>query len=211
MSGPGPGEVARRLAAEEPAVRRALGLLGELLTGASSAPSTASGFLEASLGRPHTSLVVERVDLTHTQAVSVGAAVADLVAAHGAELGPVADGEAPTWARIDLDGEHVSVPTSAAAHFPAGTAAGADVVIHLRPPEPAACARILDRYLGALAADVDSAVVAAALPEGVTGADLREVVRRAVLEHGRELSTARVRAVVETGRWRPAPLAGQYL
>lgn len=431
----GPGEVARRLAGEEPAVRRALTLLGELLTGAATAPSTASGFLEASLGRPHTSLVVERVDLTHTQAVSVGAAVADLVAAHGAELGPVADGEAPTWARIDLDGEHVSVPTSAAAHFPAGTAAGADVVvqlvqhdyepepaslrvvarpadhaaarevcdavlatartekaffrgrvlhassrlplqleptrlatagrddlvlpaevwaevdanvaamttrapvmrdlglgtnrgillagppgvgksalsrvvarelagaftvvivdaaaastvlrqvyretadlgpavvvledvdlylgdrkagargtaladflavldgteaytdvltiastndpaaldaaatrsarfdavIHLRAPEPAACARILDRYLGALAGDVDTTAVAAALPEGVTGADLREVVRRAVLEHGRELTTARVRAVVAAGRWRPAPLAGQYL
>ena len=53
--------------------------------------------------------------------------------------------------------------------------------------------------------------VAASLPAGLTGADLREVVRRAVLTHGRELTTQRLRAVVAEGRWRAAPLTGTYL
>lgn len=423
------------LASEPPAVRRSLEVLGELLTGAASTSSTASGFLEASLRQPHTSLVLERVDLTHTQSVSVGAAVADLVAAHAAVLGPVADGEAPTWERIDLDGDHVSVPTSAAAFFPAGTASPADVVVqlvrnefepepaslrvlarpedhpaaraladdvlatarrdkgffrgrvlhagarlpleleptslgpggredlvlpaavwaevdanvaaltsraevlrelglgtnrgillagppgvgksalsrvvaremagdftviivdaaaassvlrqvyretadlgpsvvvledvdlylgdrragargtaladllavldgtepytdvltiastndpqaldaavtrsarfdsvvHLEPPDRASCARILQRYLRGADEQVGTAEVAAALPAGVTGADLREVVRRAVLAHGRDLTTARLLQVLAEGRWQPAPLTGTYL
>lgn len=429
--------VSARLADEEPAVRRSLALLGELLTGAAAAPTTASGFLAACLGQHHTSLVVERVDLTHTQSVSVGAALADLVAAHGAVLGPVQDGEAPTWTRVDFDGEHLSVPTAAAASFPAGTAGPADLVvqlvehdfepepaslrvvarpadhaaardladallatarrekaffrgrvlhagsrlplqleptalapggrddlvlpaavwaeldanvaalttraplmreaglgtnrgvllagppgvgksalsrvvarelagaftvvivdaaaatsvlrqvyretvdlgpcvvvledvdlylgdrkagargtaladflavldgtepytdvltiastndpaaldaaatrsarfdsvIRLDPPDPAACARILDRYLSGVVEPgvVDTTAVAAALPAGVSGADLREVVRRAVLTAGRELTTEGLRRVVAEGRWRPAPLSGSYL
>jgi transitional endoplasmic reticulum ATPase len=84
-------------------------------------------------------------------------------------------------------------------------------VVLLEPPDRAACARILDRHLAGLAPRVDTAAVAAALPPGVTGADLREVVRRAVLTHGRDLTTERVRAVVAEGRWQPAPMAGNYL
>lgn len=141
--------VGARLDAEPEHVRRTLTVLGELLTGARRGTATASGFVEAHLGQPHTSLVLERVDLTHTQSVSVGAVVADLVAAHPtAVLGPVEDGEAPTWTRIELDGDHVSVPTSAAVALPAGTAAPVDVVLQLVrnefDPEPASL-RVLAR------------------------------------------------------------------
>ncbi|MEJ5945602.1 ATP-binding protein [Pseudokineococcus basanitobsidens] len=134
---------------EPPMVRRALQVLGELLTGSPSGSGTAAGFVEGHLGQPHTSLVLERVDLTHTQSVSVGAVVADLVTAHPtAVLGPVEDGEAPTWTRIDLDGEHVSVPTSAAVWLPAGTAAPVDVVLQVArnefAPDPASL-RVLAR------------------------------------------------------------------
>lgn len=428
-------DLAARLSGEAPDVRRALTILGELLTGATSTASTATGFLELHLGQPQTSLVVERVDLSHSRAISVGAALADLVGRHDAVLGPAQESRAPTWARIDLDGEQLSVPSSAAAVFPAGTAAPVDVVvqlaqnlygptpatlrvvtrpadhdgartvadallaaartdhavyrgrvlhassrqhlhlqpttlapgtredlvlpqqvwadvdasitamttraplmrelglgtsrgvllagppgvgksalsravareltgaftvllvdstaastalrdvyretadlgpsvviledvdlylgdrktgargpaladflavldgtephtdvltiastndpaaldaaatrsarfdtvIHLEAPDRGACAAILDRYLGVLTDGVDTAAVAEALPQGVTGADLREVVRRAVLEHGRDLTTDRLRAVVAGGRWRPAALTGSYL
>ncbi|NNH24173.1 ATP-binding protein [Pseudokineococcus marinus] len=134
---------------EHPLVRRSLEVLGQLLTGAGGSSSTAGGFVEAHLGQPHTSLVLERVALTHTRSVSVGAVVADLLAAHpSAVLGPVEDGEAPTWTRIDLDGDHVSVPTSAAVAFPAGTAADVDVVVQLSrsefDPDPASL-RVLAR------------------------------------------------------------------
>ncbi|MEJ5913467.1 ATP-binding protein [Pseudokineococcus sp. 1T1Z-3] len=442
------GALGAHLDGEAPLVRRTLQVLGELLTGAPTSSASAGGFVEAHLGQPHTSLVTERVDLTHTQSVSVGAVVADLVAAHPtAVLGPAEDGEAPTWTRIDLDGEHVSVPTTAAVALPAGTACAVDVVVQLSrdefdpdpatlrvlarpadhaaaralvddvlatarrdkgffrgrvlhagsrlplelqpttlgpggredlvlpdavwaevdacvsalttragvlrelglgtnrgvllagppgvgksalsrvvaremagdftvvvvdaaaastvlrqvyretadlgpcvvvledvdlylgdrragargtaladflavldgtepytdvltiastndpaaldaavtrsarfdsvitldPPDAPASARILDRYLGALAGGgsdardaaegraVDTAVVAAALPSGVTGADLREVVRRGVLQHGRDLTTQRLLAVVADGRWRAEPLTGSYL
>ena len=424
-----------RLADEPPAVRRTLAVLGELLSGGSAPTTTAAGFVQAHLGAAPTSLVVERVDLSHTRAVSVGAALADLVAVHGATLGPVQDGEPPSWTRVDLGDEQLSVPTAAAAAFAAGTAgpeavvvqlvehdyepepasvrvlarpdaqacaravldallatartdkaffrgrvlhaasrlplqleptalaagsradlvlpaavwaevdanvsamttraplmrelglgtnrgillagppgvgksalsrvvaremagaftvvvvdaaaastvlrqvyretadlgpcvvvledvdlylgdrkAGArgtaladflavldgtepyedvltiastndpaaldaaatraarfDAVVHLEAPGPGARAQILARYLGDLAGAVDATAVAAALPEGVTGADLREVVRRSVLEDGREVTTASVLGVVAAGRWRPAPLAGSYL
>lgn len=426
---------ALRLANESADVRRALEVLGQILTDAGTSTSTASGFVEVHLGAPPTSLVVERVDLTHTRAVSLGAALADLVAVHGADLGPVEDGAAPAWTRVDLGDEQLSVPTAAAAAFSAGTAAphavvvqlvehdyepepasvrvlarpeaqdsaravldallatartdkaffrgrvlhaasrlplqleptvlaagsrddlvmpgavwaeidanvsamttraslmrelglgtnrgillagppgvgksalsrvvaremagdftvvvvdaaaassvlrqvyretadlgpcvvvledvdlylgdrkaGArgtaladflavldgtepyddvltiastndpaaldaaatraarfDAVIHLEPPALGARGQILARYLGALADGVDTAAVAAALPDGVTGADLREVVRRSVLESGREVTTASLLDVVAAGRWRPAPLAGSYL
>ena len=428
-------DVQARLADESPPVRRALTVLGELLSGGAAPATTAAGFVQAHLGAAPTSLVVERVDLSHARAVSVGAALADLVSVHGATLGPVEDGAPPSWTRVDLGDEQISVPTAAAAAFPAGTAgpdavvvqlvehdyepepasvrvlarpedqtgaravldallatartdkaffrgrvlhaasrlplqleptalaagsradlvlpgavwaevdanvaamttraplmrelglgtnrgvllagppgtgksalsrvvaremagaftvvvvdaaaastvlrqvyretadlgpcvvvledvdlylgdrkAGArgtaladflavldgtepyddvltiastndpaaldaaatraarfDAVIHLEPPGPVARAQILARYLGDLAGAVDATAVAAALPDGVTGADLREVVRRAVLEDGREVTTASVLAVVAAGRWRPAPLAGSYL
>ena len=91
------------------------------------------------------------------------------------------------------------------AAFDAGPAA----VVHLAAPDRAACEAILRRLTGRFRIDV--AAVADQLPPGVTGADLREVVRRAVLEHGRELTTDRLRAVVAGGRWQPAPLSGNYL
>ncbi|WP_432562148.1 ATP-binding protein [Kineococcus sp. SYSU DK003] len=140
--------LSRRLSAEPADVRRSLALLGEILSGGSASTTTANGFVETHLGVPHTSLVSERVDLTNTRAVSVGAALADLVQEHAAVLGPVEDDVPPTWQRIDLLDEHVSVPTSAAAFFPAGTATSADVVVQLAEheyePQPASL-RVLSR------------------------------------------------------------------
>ncbi len=140
--------LARRLATEPADVRRALTVLGEVLSGGDRSPTTANGFVETHLRMPHTALVSERVDLTNTRAVSVGAALADLVDLHAAVLGPVEDDEPPTWQRIDLLDEHVSVPTSAAAFFPAGTATDADVVVQLAEheyePQPASL-RVLSR------------------------------------------------------------------
>ncbi|WP_380161668.1 ATP-binding protein [Kineococcus sp. R86509] len=140
--------LARRLSAEPADVRRAVALVGEVLSGGSRSTVTANGFVEAHLELPHTSLVSELVELTNTRAISVGAALADLVEVHGAALGPVEDDEPPTWQRIDLLDEHVSVPTSTAAFFPAGTAAAADVVVQLAQheyaPQPASL-RVLSR------------------------------------------------------------------
>ena len=84
-----------------------------------------------------------------------------------------------------------------------------DSVIEVGVPERAAREQILRRYLRAIG-DFELHDVAA-LTEGATGADLREIVRRAVLEHGAALTPADLIAVVRNGRWKPRIPTGQYL
>jgi hypothetical protein len=68
---------------------------------------------------------------------------------------------------------------------------------------------ILRRYLGPLATRVDVGAVAA-VTDGASGADLRELVRRAVLADGAELTTAAMLHLVRTGAW-SATTPGLYL
>jgi transitional endoplasmic reticulum ATPase len=84
-----------------------------------------------------------------------------------------------------------------------------DAIVTIEAPDRAARGRILRRFVDRVA-DIDVEPVAATT-DGLTGADLREIVRRAVLEHGAGLTTARLLEVVRTGRWKPEPPAGQYL
>jgi hypothetical protein len=67
-------------------------------------------------------------------------------------------------------------------------AARFDRIIEVPLPDLAGRQVILSRYLGPLGDAVDLAAVASAT-HGSSGADLRELVRRAVLEHGDEVGT----------------------
>ncbi len=59
---------------------------------------------------------------------------------------------------------------------------------------------------------VDTAAVAAALPERTSGSDIREVVRRAVLASDEgSVSTATLLAELGSGRYRAEVPAGMYL
>jgi transitional endoplasmic reticulum ATPase len=84
-----------------------------------------------------------------------------------------------------------------------------DSVIEIGPPGRAAREAILRRYLRALG-DFDVTAIAA-LTDGATGADLREIVRRGVLEHGSALTAAHLAEIVGTSRWKPVVPTGQYL
>ena len=85
-----------------------------------------------------------------------------------------------------------------------------DTIIEVPPPDLAGRTEILRLFLPP-DAPVDVTLVASAL-DGATGADLREVARRSILEHGPTgLTTDRVADVATSGRWRPAPVAGNYL
>ena len=84
-----------------------------------------------------------------------------------------------------------------------------DAVIEIGPPDAAGRCAILRRYLSPIA-DLDPAPVAA-LTEGASGADLREIVRRAVLERGAALTLADLLDVARSGRWKPDVPTGQYL
>jgi len=84
-----------------------------------------------------------------------------------------------------------------------------DSVIEIGAPGPAARQQILRRYLRALG-DFDLARVVA-VTDGATGADMREIVRRAVLERGPDVTADDLYDVANSGRWRPNVPSGQYL
>jgi hypothetical protein len=88
-------------------------------------------------------------------------------------------------------------------------AARFDRLIEVPLPDAGLRAAILRRYLGPLAGRVAVADVADAT-DGASGADLRELVRRAVLVEGDQLDTSTLLALVRTGVWTPRDV-GMYV
>lgn len=84
-----------------------------------------------------------------------------------------------------------------------------DTILEVPPPDAEGRQAILDLYLP-LDAGVDTCLISSFL-DGATGADLREVARRSLLEHGADLTTDQVLDIATSGRWKPAPVAGNYL
>jgi SpoVK/Ycf46/Vps4 family AAA+-type ATPase len=82
-----------------------------------------------------------------------------------------------------------------------------DSIISLDYPSKSAAVRILDSLLVDVPGVVDTSKVAAALPETTSGADIREIVRRAVIKD--EVSTAGLLDVIREGKWRPRLPSGQ--
>ncbi len=86
-----------------------------------------------------------------------------------------------------------------------------DVIVEVPVPGPQAREAILGLYLPGHGQGVDLRAVADSL-DGATGAEIREVARRAVLEHGGDnVSTEKLLDITRTGRWKPAPAVGHYL
>lgn len=87
-----------------------------------------------------------------------------------------------------------------------------DGIITVDFPDRIACAAILTALLRGLpcaGALVDTAAVAASLPDRTSGSDLREIVRRAVLSDS--VTTGGLVAEVGAGRYRPEVPVGAYL
>jgi transitional endoplasmic reticulum ATPase len=85
-----------------------------------------------------------------------------------------------------------------------------DTVITLPMPDTDLRAQILERHLGQLGLGIDSLAVAESL-DGASGADVKEVVRRAVLEHGGAFTQEQLIEIAESGRWQTAVDRGRYL
>jgi cell division protease FtsH len=118
-----------------------------------------------------------------------------------------------------LDGamsRHQGVVTVATTNDPqvlddaAVRAARFDRMVEVPLPDTAQRRAILRRYLGPLAAAVDVGAIAAGT-DGASGADLRELVRRAVLADGDEVTTATLLRFVRDGAWEPESGAGLYV
>jgi len=88
-------------------------------------------------------------------------------------------------------------------------AARFDRIIDVPLPGPEQRSAILHRYLGPLAGSVDVTAVSRAT-DGASGADLRELVRRAVLASGDEVTTGALLALVHGGAW-SVGATGHYL
>lgn len=86
-----------------------------------------------------------------------------------------------------------------------------DTILEVPVPNQTGRAEILRLYLPEHGEGLDLVAIADTL-DGATGAEIREVARRAILEHGIEgLTTRRVLEITSTGRWKPAPAVGHYL
>ncbi|MCA2320444.1 ATP-binding protein [Mycobacterium intracellulare] len=89
-----------------------------------------------------------------------------------------------------------------------------DSTVQIGYPSPTDAARIMAALIQDLPGcrAVDTAAVAAILPENTSGSDIREVVRRAVLaDPDGRVSTATLLAEVGSGRYRAAIPEGMYL
>lgn len=84
-----------------------------------------------------------------------------------------------------------------------------DALIEVPLPNRDARIEILRRFLAPLG-EFDLRPVADG-SDGLTGADLRELVRRAVLENGEAVTTDALLDVMASGRWQAKPSTGQYL
>lgn len=92
-------------------------------------------------------------------------------------------------------------------------AARFDSIIEVGHPNTAAATQILARYLRGVpgADDVDPRAVAAQFPADMSGADIREVVRRSVLSGRGTVCTDDLVATVRSGRFKPVVPVGTYL
>jgi hypothetical protein len=85
-----------------------------------------------------------------------------------------------------------------------------DMVVTLPMPDAPSRMRILERHLGPLGLDLDAHALAATL-EGASGADVKEVIRRAVLEHGERFTQEQLVEIAESGRWQATVNRRKYL
>jgi ATPase family protein associated with various cellular activities (AAA) len=88
-----------------------------------------------------------------------------------------------------------------------------DSIIEIGYPSRETAARILATYLHNVpgADDVELATVAARFGREISGADIREIVRRTVLSGSGQVCTADLIATVDSGRFKPEMPRGNYI
>jgi transitional endoplasmic reticulum ATPase len=123
--------VAVALAGEHEEVRRAVELVGQILTGSVSSRTTLDGFLQASFGRSGSDLVCESRKLSSIGHVTAGLAIAALIDRFGPAIGPGDDDDPPTWGHVKIGDQHLAPPSALSAYFAAGELAPAPLVVRL--------------------------------------------------------------------------------
>ena len=119
------------LAGEHADVRRAVELVGQILTGSVTARTTLDGFLHASLGRSGSELVCDSRKISSIGHVTVGLAIAALIDRFDPQIGPGDDDEPPTWGHVEIGEQHLAPPSALSAYFAAGKLAPVPLVVRL--------------------------------------------------------------------------------
>jgi len=123
--------LAAALAGESREVRRAVEVLGQILTGTLTTRATFEGFLHSSLGRYDSEVVCEVRVLSSIGHVTVGLALAAMIDKFDPPVGPGAEDEPPTWGSVEIGDERLAPPSTLAAFFDAGQLAPVPVVVRI--------------------------------------------------------------------------------
>jgi transitional endoplasmic reticulum ATPase len=119
------------LAGESRDVRRALEVLGRILTDNVSTRTTFDGFLHSSLGRFDSDVVCESRSLSSIGHITAGLALAALIDKFDPPVGPGNDHEPPTWGSVEIGDELLAPPATLATFFDAGQLAPVPVVVRI--------------------------------------------------------------------------------
>jgi transitional endoplasmic reticulum ATPase len=119
------------LAGEPRDVRRALEVLGQLLTDSVDTRTTFDGFLHSSLGRFDSDVVCESRSLSSIGHVTAGLALATLIDKFDPPVGPGNHYEPPTWGSVEIGDERIAPPATLATFFEAGQLAPVPVVVRI--------------------------------------------------------------------------------
>jgi transitional endoplasmic reticulum ATPase len=119
------------LAGEPRDVRRAVEVLGQILTGSVTSRATFEGFLHSSLGRFDSEVVCEARLLSSIGHVTAGLALAALIDKFDPPIGPGGEDEPPTWGSVEIGEERLAPPSTLAAFFDAGQLGPAPVVVRI--------------------------------------------------------------------------------
>ncbi|WP_232004966.1 ATP-binding protein [Mycobacterium sp. ACS1612] len=119
------------LAGEPHDVRRALEVLGRILTDNVSTRTTFDGFLHSSLGRFDSDVICEARSLSSVGHITAGLALAALIDKFDPPIGPGDDHEPPTWASVEIGEKKVAPPATLAVFFDAGQLAPVPVVVRI--------------------------------------------------------------------------------
>ena len=123
--------LAAALAGESREVRRAVEVVGQILTGTLTSRATFEGFLHSSLGRYDSEVVCEVRVLSSIGHVTVGLALAAMIDKFDPPMGPGAEDEPPTWGSVEIGDERLAPPSTLAAFFDAGQLAPVPVVVRI--------------------------------------------------------------------------------
>lgn len=131
VSGENPLSVEAALAGEHSDVRRAVEVIGQILTGSVTTRATVEGFVHASLGRSGAQVVCESRRLSMIGRITAGLALAGLIDQFSPTIGPGDDDEPPTWSNVRVGDRQVTAPATLSAHFTAEQLAPVPVVVRL--------------------------------------------------------------------------------